>query len=278
MASIHQSTPLFNISIPGTHDSCATHDDLTAGYTQCQWLSIKDQLLNGIRFLDIRPTYDYHGIPFEITHGGYDQKITFAEVQLQVIDFLTANPSEVVLMNVQQEYSTENNANFVARFNEIVTGHEDYWFFEKRIPTIGEARGRIVLIRGYDPDNFHPNNPQNGGWLTDKGIPLNALDKNGYSENHYFRTQNFWDAYESDKITNVKKMIDSGIIDQKFNLNFLSYAHFAATPGRNAEAMNPKVYDYIKKIPTTQILGILPMDFATNTPGFIEEIIRHNLL
>lgn len=78
MASINQSTPLFKISIPGTHDSCALHDDNTFNYTKCQSLSLTDQLLNGIRFLDIRPSYDYYGIPFEITHCGYDQKITLS--------------------------------------------------------------------------------------------------------------------------------------------------------------------------------------------------------
>ena len=276
MASLKQSTPLFNVSIPGTHESCALYDHATAGYTQCQWLSIPDQLANGIRFLDIRPAYEIDGNQFEINHGGYDQNITFAKVQEQIIDFLQDNPSEVVLMNVQQEYYYVKNADFVARFNQIVAGYEHYWFFEERIPTIEEARGRIVLIRGYNPLSYYPNNPKNGGWLTDKGIPLNALTIEGNSENEYFRTQNDSKAWESDKISAIEKMIDAGIIDNRFALNYLSYAHGGATPGRNAEAMNPVIYQYIAKRPDS-ILGILPMDFATNTPGFIEEIIRHNL-
>ena len=277
MAYINQSTPLFKVSIPGTHDSCALYDHATGGYTQTQWLKIPEQLANGIRFLDIRPAYELKGKPFEINHGGYDQNITFAEVQKQIIDFLKANPSEVVLMNVQQEYTRQNNADFAARFNQIVAGYEDYWFFEERIPTIEEARGRIVLIRGYDPSKFNPNNPDNGGWLTDKGIPWNGLTVEGNSENYYFRTQNASNAWEKDKIRAIETMIDEGIIDNRFVLNFLSYAHAGATPGRNAEAMNPLINQYIAKKRPNSILGILPMDFATNTPGFIEEIIRHNV-
>ena len=281
MASIKQSTPLFNISIPGTHESCALHDDNTGGMTKCQSQRITDQLLNGIRFLDIRPTYELNGKPFEISHGGHDQKITFKEVQGQIVDFLQQNPSEVVLMNVQQEterwfpekYAT--NRDFVARFNQIVAGFEDYWFFEERIPTIAEARGRIVLIRGYNPDGFDPSNPKNGSWLTEKGIPLNALTIDGNSENDYFITQNASSAHEKAKVAAVEAMIRRAP-DNRIRLNYLSYAYFGATPEDNAKKMNPLIYAYIQRFPNL-ILGVLPMDFAANTPEFIEEIIRHNL-
>jgi hypothetical protein len=272
MASLRQSTLLSNVSIPGTHESCALYDHAKAGYNQCQWLTIPEQLLNGIRFLDIRP----RGDTLEITHAGADQKITFGEVQQQVVDFLKDNPSEIVLMNVQQEYVYVPNAEFVKKFNEAVAGYVNYWFFEARIPTIEEARGRIVLIRGYNPTGFNPTAPTNGSWLADKGIPLNALTIEGTSANEYFRFQNDSKAWESDNIRAIETMIDEGIIDNRIVLNFLSYAHFGATPGRNAAAMNPLIYEYIKER-TNSKLGILPMDFATNTPGFIEEIIRHNL-
>ncbi|HLK60484.1 MAG TPA: phosphatidylinositol-specific phospholipase C domain-containing protein [Chthonomonadaceae bacterium] len=275
MASVTQSQSLSALSIPGTHESCALYDHATAGYTQCQWLSIPDQLLNGIRFLDIRPTYEVDGKKFEITHGGYDQNITLAEVQTQVIDFLMANPSEVVLMNIQQEYSTASNQDFVDRFDSVVQGYENYWFFDERIPTVEEARGRIVLIRAYDPNAFDPSNPTNGGWLTNKGIPFNGFNINGISSNNYFQTQNYWNAWESDKKTAIKAWLPAPMSGQ-IVLNFLSYAHGGATPGRNAEAMNPDIFAYIQGIDPSRCLGVLPMDFATNTPGFIEEIIRHN--
>ena len=278
MAFIKQSTPLFNVSIPGTHESCALHDHGTAGYTQCQWLSIPDQLANGIRFLDIRPAYNKNDKLFYIYHGSYYQKITLEKVQEQVVEFLKANPSEVVLMNIQQEEYYVSNADFVAAFNALVAAYEDYWYFEERIPTIEEARGRIVLIRGYDPTQFNPDNPDNGGWLTGKGLPWNGLTQDrGNSENSYFRTQNNSRAWETDKEPAIKGMIKEGIIDNRIVLNFLSYAHFGATPGRNAEAMNPLINEYIKNDRPDSILGTLAMDFATNTPGFIEEIIRHNL-
>lgn len=278
MAYVQQSTPVFNVSIPGTHESCALHDDGTLNYTRCQSQSIPEQLNSGIRFLDIRPTYEYEGIEFEITHGGHDQQITFAKVQEQVVEFLKANPSEVVLMNIQQEESLENNANFVARFDSIVAGFEDYWWFDERIPTIEEARGRIVLVRGYDPLTFNPTKPVDGSWLTDKGIPLNALTSEGSSSNKYFRTQNYSKALEREKIMEIEKLLAEGIVDNRIALNFLSYAHFGATPWANAEVMNPRINEHIKQQRFAQSpVGLLAMDFVGNTPGFVDEITRHNL-
>ena len=262
IASVDQSFPISLLSIPGTHESCALYDHATAGYTQCQWLSISDQLLNGIRFFDIRCTYEKDGTHFEITHGGYDQNISFAKVQQEVIDFLDANPSEFVLMNVQQEYSTNTDQEFSDRFDELVLGHEDYWFFEERIPTVTDCKKRIVLIRG--------------GWSGSKGIPWNGCTIDGKSANDYFLTQNAWTAYESDKLKAIKDMFELPFIGNQFNLNFLSYAHFGATPGKNAEAMNPAILKHIQMIAPDRPLGVMPMDFATNTPEFIEEIIRHN--
>lgn len=276
MASLRQSTPLYNVSIPGTHESCALHDD-AIGMTQCQELSITQLLNSGIRFLDIRPAYEMNGKEFEINHGGHDQYITFAEVQKQVIDFLKENRSEVVLMNIQQEYYYVPNKDFAARFNILVGDYADYWYLEERIPTIEEARGCIVLVRGYNPDDFNPDNPDNGGWLTDKGIPLNALTLDGLSENDYFRTQNYSTTLEKYKKGYITQMIDDGVIDRRIVLNYLSYAHGGtATPRRDAAAMNPYIYQYIKHRKRS-ILGTLMMDFATNTPGFIEEIISNNL-
>lgn len=281
MTGVNSSTLLSDISIPGTHDSCARYDHATAGYTQTQWLSIPDQLSQGIRYLDIRCTYELDGKPFEITHGGYDQKITFAEVQAQVIEFLDANPSEVVLMNVQQEYSKASNTEFVARFDSIIAGHEDHWFFEERIPMLGEVRKRIVLIRTFDPLTF--DGPKgDGGWLTNKGIPWNGFkywDGDGLSENDYFTTQNASNAWESDKKAAIEKKFGVTVAERRgrFVLNFLSYAHGGATPGKNAEAMNPWVDDYIEKqLAPDALLGMLPMDFASNTPGFIQEIVNRN--
>ncbi len=48
MSAINGSAKISEISIPGTHDSCARHDTIRS---QCQWFSIIQQLNRGIRFI-----------------------------------------------------------------------------------------------------------------------------------------------------------------------------------------------------------------------------------
>ena len=50
------------------------------------------------------------GIYFPIHHATTFQNIFFEEVQAQCIAFLTDNPTEFILMNIQQEYDCFNNA------------------------------------------------------------------------------------------------------------------------------------------------------------------------
>lgn len=56
MKNLNDSTDVSTLSIPGTHDS-ATYATPCYGFvklSQCQVLSIKEQLSSGIRYLDIR--------------------------------------------------------------------------------------------------------------------------------------------------------------------------------------------------------------------------------
>ena len=55
MKNIPDETPLSMISIPGTHDSAARFTTApTPRIFCCQDMSVKNQLLSGARFLDIR--------------------------------------------------------------------------------------------------------------------------------------------------------------------------------------------------------------------------------
>ena len=57
MAEIDGKTKLSNISLPGTHDSCTQFIGLSYVF-RCQNSSIKAQLENGYRYLDIRLALD----------------------------------------------------------------------------------------------------------------------------------------------------------------------------------------------------------------------------
>lgn len=54
MSRLPETVPLCQVSLPGTHDSCALYDGLSFGFAKCQVWHLKDQLKAGVRFIDIR--------------------------------------------------------------------------------------------------------------------------------------------------------------------------------------------------------------------------------
>jgi GH18 family chitinase len=133
MASIADSTNLARLSIPGTHDSLALcgqssedAEDVPPGDTiGCEPIStaitqtqanfgysaqtLTVQLNSGIRSIDIRVRVnkDDHGLAFTIHHGVYYQHANFTDVLTKLRDFLAANPSEAVLLNLKAECTGE---------------------------------------------------------------------------------------------------------------------------------------------------------------------------
>src|SRR5689334_4266768 len=98
--SAHPDRKLWDMSIPGTHESAATiNNNLEAD--KCQTWSITEQLENGIRFLDLRLNYnndnnrDKYGFTgFDFWHGGY-QNATFKPFWYGVTDPFRSNTANV---------------------------------------------------------------------------------------------------------------------------------------------------------------------------------------
>ncbi|WP_426575515.1 phosphatidylinositol-specific phospholipase C (plasmid) [Xenorhabdus stockiae] len=134
------------LSIPGTHESCATYspDGDMLGIIICQDQSVEQQLQEGIRFLDIR-CRAFNG-QFTIHHGLVYQQINFGDVLNQCIDFLSSYPSETIFMRVKQEYSTVSDADFIAIFNGHYGIFHQYMYLDSNIPSLGQVRGKIVII------------------------------------------------------------------------------------------------------------------------------------
>jgi len=277
MSAINGSAKISEISIPGTHDSCARHETIRS---QCQWFSIIQQLNRGIRFLDIRCRYKAdsesgrsQGIYFPIHHGSVFQNIFFEEVQAQCIAFLNENPSECIIMNVQMEYDGDGNE-FRKKFLELTSAYKNYWYTKNSIPTLDECRKRIVLVRSYD-------SKANKGWSkgSDKdwpdgvnggGLEWNGFNINGESSNSIFSTQNGWTAWHGgQKGDEVEKYIKSAKDNapKLITLNFASYANDNG-PGPNAGGMNSRLQKFLPAYNITQwgiVLGIIVIDFVGNT-------------
>lgn len=147
-------TPISMINLVGTHDSASAYTRLVKA-ARCQYFSIEQQLNMGIRFLDIRLMLDKKG--FRLIHALSDcfvdenktQLLYFDKVLSWCEDFLKANPDEFIVMSVKRDRGSgrKSSLEFFERFfNDYVKGNS-IWFNENRIPTYGECKGKIVLMR-----------------------------------------------------------------------------------------------------------------------------------
>ncbi|MFD5505006.1 phosphatidylinositol-specific phospholipase C domain-containing protein [Streptomyces sp. NPDC127061] len=250
MSRIPDTVRLSDMSIPGSHETCAKHDDTAFGFARCQAQDLEWQLNNGVRFVDIRCYYgSTNTAPFTIYHGSVTQYLTFDDVLKMTTEFLQRNPSETILMRISQERSSVSDETFRQKFegSYLDRGWRQWFHIDaNRIPNLGEVRRKIVLMT---------RNPYIGG-----------LDLDG----HLFDTQ---DKYEvsshMEKLDAVMRQIDNvahaAMPRGKMYLNYTSASNPpAATPWDVAKVLNERVHWVVKN--KTYLkgreLGVVPMDYV----------------
>ncbi|MFD9030464.1 phosphatidylinositol-specific phospholipase C [Streptomyces sp. NPDC059567] len=251
MAGHGDPTPLQKLTIPGTHDSGARFG---GPWSECQNTTIAQQLAAGIRFLDIRCRVT--GGSFAIHHGASYQNMMFGDVLIACRDFLAAHPSETVLMRVKQEYSSDSDATFRAIFDDYLNnrGWRSLFRIGDTVPTLGEARGKVVLIA------------DNGGlpglkWWDGGAIAI----------------QDDWNALPNAKYPKIEAHFRTAVEQPgKLYINFVSTS--ASLPPRwNSDNLNPRVHGFLDGTANTwKGLGITVLDFPNTRSGLVESLIRHN--
>jgi 1-phosphatidylinositol phosphodiesterase len=259
MGQLADSMSLRDISLPGTHDTCALHGG--AG-PQTQSRRLSEQLNSGVRFLDIRCR---HGQDvFNIFHGIIDQHLEYGEgVQQVCLDFLQAHPSETIVMSVKQEGVGGGNARtFEQVFLRYIQsgGCNAQWRLADAVPNLSEARGKIVLFRRFDTD----------ARATVLGLkplpwPENTLFEVCNAES--FRIQDAWRiptiADRAVKWDRVKALLDEARQgERKLFVNFCSGTGPGSYPHIMADDINPRLTRYLTKNPKGRF-GWLLIDFET---------------
>ena len=194
MARLADDAPLSGITIPGTHDSGARFggvapvvDFVTALWVQCQNWTVTQQLNAGIRFLDVRCHAEPDGT-LRIHHLFIDEQLSLTDVLRECVAFLAANPTEALLMRVQQETSTAPEPQFVAAFDRHVREADagDRLCRDPTIPQLRPVRGRIVLMPnklpslggiGWDSPLVSTEDDWDMGYLT----PADAIERKWHS-------------------------------------------------------------------------------------------------
>lgn len=147
---------LDELSIPGTHDSgtCSVDNDTEPQSSQvkCQQDYIPTQLLEGVRYYDIRlgkgenPGID-HGACYLLKKDGNFMHLS--DVIGYFNTFLSENPTEALIMLVSRGNDEATNESLTTALGKVFDENPDLFYTSSRIPTLGEVRGKIVLLRRF---------------------------------------------------------------------------------------------------------------------------------
>ena len=277
MARLGNEKPLNEIVLPGSHNSAARYVE-HAFFAKCQTLGIGEQLEAGVRYLDLR--LDMDGTRFKLMHGPAECRtsllggaLTLDELLADCYAFLDAHPTETVLLAVAQEPGGDEIRSFQLLLDAYVREAPERWLLTDRIPTLGEARGKLVLLRRYEDE---------AGLLQAAGLSLLWRDQGGsedttlgaeaaqqrsyllYVQDRYeYAAKDKWEAF----LAGVRSTQDGAV-----SLNFLStkgeakYGH----PYEFAKSLNQKLME----AEDSALGGWIVTDFVSAT--LAERIYRLN--
>lgn len=147
---------LDELSIPGTHDSgtCSVDNDTEPQSSQvkCQQDYIPTQLLEGIRYFDIRLGKGNdpgicHGDFYLFKKDGY--YLHLSDVIGYFKTFLSENPREALIMLASRANDEATDDSVTTAFAKVMDDKPDLFYTSSHVPTLGEVRGKIVLLRRF---------------------------------------------------------------------------------------------------------------------------------
>ncbi|KAI9840038.1 MAG: hypothetical protein M1819_000230 [Sarea resinae] len=272
MASLDDALPLSALSIPGTHNSPTYHHALPS--VRCQAASLSEQLKNGIRFLDIRVQPEKKGETKDsllLVHAAFPVALSgskyFRDLVNKVEDFLAQNPSETIIMSIKREGTGSATDEALSRIlRDHYAGDVHKWFTAPRIPTLGEARGKIVLVRRFALEDGLCSEWDGAGWCLDAQTWTYNTPHEICGSGRDFCVQDFCEVLETENI-DEKIRVASELLDRAskctcpplssssasaekipFHLNFLSAANFwkpGCWPQKIAEKLNPAITEHL---------------------------------
>ena len=269
MSRLPDSQSLGSVVLPGTHDSCTRFVGL-AFFSKCQSLSVGEQLRAGYRYLDIRLKLD--GDSFRLVHGIanckvgrklWDKPLMLDAVLEDCYAFLSEHPTETLVFAVKKEIDDDDTAEFEQTLAAVIEQHPDRWLLTDRIPTVGEARGKLVLFRRYeDAAKLGEKSGISFLWEKQKGNDNTALHTvmkvNGsyrlwVQDRFEYGDREKWDAF-------LAGLHEPEIRGDDVAVHFLSTKGTAAYghPFSHARALNPKLL----KLQSNELKGWIIVDFA----------------
>ncbi|KAJ0420125.1 PLC-like phosphodiesterase [Aspergillus carlsbadensis] len=273
MRELKDDTLLSSLSIPGTHNSPTCH--VAPPSVRCQAVSPREQLKNGVRFFDIRvqPKFPEDASKDELVlvHSTFPISLTgdkyLRDLMREVNDFLEHNPSETLAISLKREgpgKHTDEQLSRILRDHYCRPGSR--WYTDPKIPTLGEARGKVVLVRRFNMLEELKEVHGGRGW---------GIDATGWADNCANATcpsgqiviQDFYEVLETENIDkkiqyvreHCKRASETcypfGVLPgpkatkaHPLYVNFLSASNFfklGTWPEKIAEKLNPATVDHL---------------------------------
>ncbi|MEM7018655.1 MAG: phosphatidylinositol-specific phospholipase C domain-containing protein, partial [Pseudomonadota bacterium] len=159
MSGLPNEMRLSDMSLVMTHDTMTySIDDGGAQGTSpvTQQMSLQTQLDSGIRAFDIRLRWIPSEAKFRIYHGLDDTGFYFERDVLNVFEtFLDQHPTETIVMSILHEWEAQLaddtiHLGFNNLLSNIISNHANsFWNGTGINPTLGETRGKIIMVRKF---------------------------------------------------------------------------------------------------------------------------------
>ncbi|KAK6527722.1 hypothetical protein TWF694_004702 [Orbilia ellipsospora] len=223
------------LTIPGTHDSCAVTDFPGAG---TQYLYITDQLNAGIRYFDLRTKLDddgqlymYHGIiPLKDPQGNY---LTLSAVLVGMASWLQ-NPGhgkEGILTQIKDESNSGDPSFATAVRNLLLSGPlKPYFRLDTTIPRLSEIQGKMQLIRRYTDEETHLGIDFTG-WQADKSeFTLNLPNGKAVCQDNYSIYLPTFPAIINEKLADVRSLMAKASSSSDVTSWFINFTSATSVP------------------------------------------------
>jgi 1-phosphatidylinositol phosphodiesterase len=286
MKAIPDAMTLDQFTIPGTHHSATYRGSGTMG-SVTQSMSIRQQLENGIRWLDLRLNPFADEDDFQTYHN-LDMTYRYSEILGDIQRFLSANPSETVITSISyvQSHITDEAATqaegvvFDKKLRKCLDTYLSYpgstakYYTEHSMPNLGKIRGYVVPLRRDPSPTFgmfaNTGTKDNDTYeITNEGVTY-------YIEDEYaiFMQPSYALSWQA-KFDHVQRALETTLANQdwkKWSLIFTSAttktapvagyypADFAKGNSSDAPGVNGLLFKYLIS-KTTARFGTVIMDY-----------------
>ena len=275
MEKLPDDTYISQITIPGSHN-CASRNVVLGYVMRCQDTSIAKQLEDGYRYLDFRVAIEetedgdklklVHNFASCHTSGNlFSDYLYFDDAVADVYKFLQQHTQETVILNIKIEDEDYSTSDIQKLLLEQVRANKDYWYTENEIPTLGEARGRIILATRFNDEAASEITGLNMIWEEqDNRIPADIPYELYVNSDYRFWVQDRYKYSVEDKYEALIDGLENCEADENtLFLNFVSTSGDGKVghPRGYAKALNGLLMEYELKSNTSY--GVIIVDFGT---------------